>query len=200
MDFLTVQIAAAAASLIVSIVILFKPLRKCFFWVWYRTFGKTVYLLKQHIIEEDETLKRIEKELTTNGGNSIRDILEELRERHFSFEAYLNAQMNVQKIALFRTDASGRVVAHNRYHQRLVGFSFEEIKGDGWVNVLHPDDRTRVHDLWLEAVEENREFSEDIKYVKPSGEAYRVHVDAYREIDRTGKIRGYLGVVTLLNA
>ena len=200
LEVLTLQQLAAIASIIVSSLILLRPVRKYLARIWRKTFGRTVHLLEQHIADEEATLKRIEGELTTNGCSSIKDILIDLRDRQSSFDAYLNAQMNVQKLALFRTDKDGKVIANNRYHQRLIGFSFEELKGDGWVNVIHPDDRTRVHKLWSEAVAENREFSENIKYIKPGGDPYMVHVEAYRELDRSGTIRGYLGVVTVIES
>jgi PAS domain S-box-containing protein len=159
---------------------------------WRKTLGK-----RGHQLDRIEaTQEGIVKELHPNGSSSLRDVADRIEDRQHGFDAFLNAQLNIHDVAVFRTDKAGKVLYNNRKHQRLTGFSAMEIEGDGWVNVLHPDDRDRMHESWKDSVEEGREFSEDIRYVHPStGEAYNVHVNAYREVDADGVIRGYLGVV-----
>ena len=131
-----------------------------------------------------------------NGRTSLRDAIDRIETRQSDFDAFLSAQLNIGDKAVFRTDASGNVISNNRQHQRLTGFSVGEVEGGGWINVIHPKWRTCIHDKWAAAVKEGREFSEDIMYVTPEGEEYMVHVNAYREIDSNGDIRGFLGVVT----
>jgi PAS domain S-box-containing protein len=185
MDIIAIQYLVAILSAITGFFLALKPVRRHLVWAWQKTFGR-----------RGLQLDRIEKELRPNGDSSMRDAIDRIEERQDDFEAFLNAQLNIGNEAVFRTDAAGHVITNNRKHQNLTGFSMAQVEGDGWINVIHPDWRTRTHEKWHEAVSDGREFSEDIMYISPTGDEYMVHVNAFRERDATGKIRGYLGIVT----
>ena len=192
---LTLANWAALATILAAMLSMSRKVRGCVIKIWDTSFGRTNTLLKKHIKQEEGQLNRIEAELHPNGGTSLRDIINKIAERQYGFEGYLNAQLNSQKIAVFRTNAEGKVLSNNRAHQHLTGFSKIEISGDGWINVIHPDWRDKTLQKWTKAVESQREFSEDIMYVHPDGHEYMVHVNVFREMDSNGNIRGYLGVV-----
>jgi PAS domain S-box-containing protein len=186
---------AALLTILVALSTLFPRVRRGFKYAWIRSFGRTSHLLENHIAVEDLTLARIEAELHPNGGSSLRDKLNSIADKQFDFEAHLNASLNVHEVALFRTNASGGVIASNRAHQILTGFNLTQLAGDGWINVICPEDRHNVFEKWKEAVNAGIEFSENICYQKPDGKKYAVHVTVYRERCSAGKIRGYVGVV-----
>lgn len=187
MDIMTLEHWIILFSALTGFVVAMYPIRCMLIKLWKKTFGRNRVLLNS-----------ILKELLPNGETSMRDAVDRIEQRQSDFDAFLSAQLNIGDKAVFRTDSLGKVISNNRQHQRLTGFSVGEVTGDGWINVLHPKWRKCIHDKWLDAVAEGREFSEDIMYVKPDGEEYMVHVNAYREIDSKGTIRGYLGVVTPL--
>jgi PAS domain S-box-containing protein len=196
---LTIQQWAAVLSIGISLPIFLRPVRRWIAKMWQNTFGRTRRILEQHIEDEGRQLEEILKEFKPNDGSSLRDVIDKISERQHGFEAFLTAQLNTIEAAIFRTDANGKVTYINRHHQRLTGFSFNEVEGDGWINVIHPAERKRVFDSWQRAVVAEREFSEDIKYITADGEnEYMVHVNVYRELDSNNVLRGYLGVVTLL--
>jgi PAS domain S-box-containing protein len=176
-------------SALTGFLIALNPVRRWVVKVWNATIGR-----------RGRQLDRIEQELRPNGHTSMRDAIDRIEDRQDDFEAFLNAQLNIGDEAVFRTDPNGHVITNNRKHQNLTGFSMAQVEGDGWINVIHPDWRSKTHTKWHEAVSDGREFSEDIMYVSPQGDNYMVHVNAFRERDAKGKIRGYLGVVTPLVA
>jgi PAS domain S-box-containing protein len=186
---------AAIGSIMVALFSMLPRFRTMVKRYWRKTFGKSFALLERHIASEEIQLNRIEAELHSNGGNSLRDEIRQIIDTQFKFEAHLNASMNVHQVALFRTDASGGVIASNRAHQILTGFNVLQLQGDGWINVICPKDRERVMKAWKAAVEAQREFSEDICYIKPDGTLYDVHVTVYREKSSDDKVRGYVGIV-----
>ena len=193
---LTLTNWAAIATIAVALLGMSRKIRNCVVKVWNLSFGHTNKLLREHINQEEGQLNRIEAELHPNGGSSLRDVVNKIAERQYGFEGYLNAQLNSQDIAVFRTNKEGKVLSNNRAHQRLTGFSKLELQGDGWINVIHPEWRNATLKKWLEAVASQREFSEDIMYVHPTTGPYMVHVNVFREMDSAGNVRGYLGVVT----
>jgi PAS domain S-box-containing protein len=197
---LTLPQWAAVITIVLGLLALFKRVRRTVAHCWVKLFGRsTKQLLKEHIASEEGQLTRIEAQFKVNDGHSLRDLMEEVRDRQYDFEGMFHAQYNIGQNALFWTDAKGKVLSNNVYHQHLTGFSKAQVQGDGWINVIHPDWREKVHDQWNEAVKDGRDFSEDIMYIKPvTKESYMVHVNVYRELDRNDNIRGYLGEVTLL--
>jgi len=163
--------------------------------VWRKTFGRAHAQIFQHLNEQGELISMMADEIKPNGNGSIHQQLHRIAERQEDTIALQGAKMNADHQAMFVTDVNGKVIANNRSHQMLTGFNIEQLMGDGWVNVIHPDDRQLVHDKWKEAVEEEREFSETIRYVTPNGRSYNVRVEVYKQLDSNHKIRGYLGVV-----
>jgi PAS domain S-box-containing protein len=198
MDIIAIQYLVAIFAAIVGFASALKPVRNCWFWAWGKTFGRKEVARKEFEKEMRDALALLLGEMRPNGGDSMRDAIDRIKDRQNDFEAFLNAQLNIGNEAVFRTDPQGHVISNNRRHQHLTGFSMAQVEGDGWVNVIHPDWRTKTHAKWHSAVAEGREFSEDIMYVNPDGESYMVHVNAFRERDGEGRIRGYLGVVTPL--
>jgi PAS domain S-box-containing protein len=186
---------AAVGSIMVALFSMFPRFRIMIRKFWRKTIGRSFALLETHIAAEESQLNRIEAELHSNGGTSLRDEIRQIISTQFKFEAHLNASMNVHQVALFRTDALGGVIASNRAHQILTGFNVLQLQGDGWINVICPDDRERVMKAWKGAVAAKREFSEDICYVKPDGTPYDVHVTVYKEQCSRGDVQGYVGVV-----
>lgn len=154
---------------------------------WRATLGSTSYKLTQVL-----------NEVRTNGGGSLKDVVLRMDERQRFDQARSNAVMNADPRATFEADVDGHFLNNNAAHHDLTGFTTDDMAGDGWVNVIHRDDRSRIKDLWEEAIESQRTFSEQILYVRPSGREYLVNVKVTRQIDNEGTLHGWFGIVTLV--
>lgn len=53
---------------------------------------------------------------------------------------------------LFQADAAGNYTYVNHAYLSLTGRERTDVLGAGWINVVHPDDRNRVRQLWRQAV------------------------------------------------
>jgi PAS domain S-box-containing protein len=186
MDILAIQYIVAICAAIAGFVAALKPVRKCVFWVWGKTLGR-----------RGQQLDRIEAELRPNGSTSMRDAIDRIEDRQYEFEAFMGASLNTERDAIFRTDAAGSLYAINRAHQRLLGYSLDEMKGDGWINCVHKDNRAKIVDQWARTVEAEMELNEDIKFLHADGSDLMAHANVYRELDGMGKLRGYLGVISV---
>lgn len=209
MELIAIQYLVALFAAVAGFFAALKPVRNFLLKCWQKSFGKRKIArnFEAKRLEDESKLRyqelagiqeQILAELKPNGNTSMRDAIDRIEHRQGGFDAFLSAQLNVLDVAIFRTDAEGKVKYNNRKHQHLTGFSAGQVSGDGWINVIHQDDRDMVYTKWRHAVEDGREFSEDIRYVTPEGKTYEVHVNAYREMDALGKIRGFLGVVSPL--
>jgi len=95
---------------------------------------------------------------------------------------------------VFLSDANGRNLRTNGWAQRYTGLAAEPLLGDGWVPVIHPDDRAGTMKVWRCAVETGAAY--DIEY------RLRRHDGAWRWFlcrglpirDDAGRITHWIGV------
>jgi PAS domain S-box-containing protein len=189
MELLTLQYLIALFSAISGFFLALKPVRAFIAKIWKLTIGRNA-----------AKLDNILAELRPNGGDSLRDSVNRIEHQQKGFEAFLSAQLNIQDVAIVRTDAAGKLTNVNRQYQRMMGYSLAEVMGEGWINCIHPEDRERVVDNWKDAVTAGREVSEDIKYLRADGTSFVAHANVYREVDDEGVIRGWLGIIVPLEA
>lgn len=84
----------------------------------------------------------------------------------------------------------------NKFFMNYTGLTFEELKGDGWQKVVHPDDRDRELSCWQIALKTGKEFQIEKRVLHHNGE-YRWHIArAVAQRDKGGNIIGWIGTST----
>jgi PAS domain S-box-containing protein len=73
---------------------------------------------------------------------------------------------------VFVTDCTGRNVYTNERFQAYAGVAAEALLGDGWLRVLHPDDRARAEAAWRQAVGTATPYEAEYRFRRHDG-AYR---------------------------
>ncbi len=63
-------------------------------------------------------------------------------------EGRANALIAASSQMVWTTDAEGKVVEDSPSWRAFTGQTYEEFKGDGWTNALHPEERDRVFAAW----------------------------------------------------
>jgi PAS domain S-box-containing protein len=181
------QAIVAGMILVLTLVGLWRTtnMTKSIKWVWRKTFGATRH-----------SLNIILSELTPNGGGSMKDVLNEVRENQEDYYALVSARLDADHQAVVITDAEGKVTNISRAFQEYTGMTQDMMEGDGWINLIHPDDRIAVAEQWHHVVKDGREMSVDQRYIRPdNGKVLHVHIKVYRQRDTKGKIRGFLAVI-----
>lgn len=152
----------------------------------------------------DETYNDIKKEMTQNGGSSMKDMITALSEKitkicdnsgalanQFNrLEALQKSIVNTSDRPTFETDPSGACIFANKAYLELVSRAFEDIKNFGWINIIHPDDRQMVKKEWESAVNDNRNFELSFRIIKREQTIYRVFCEAH---PINGSENGYIG-------
>lgn len=84
----------------------------------------------------------------------------------------------------------------NRVGTAYSGLSLDEISGQGWIAILHPDDMIDVTHLWEEAVQTEASFELEYRLRRFDGE-FRSHLSRYAPIrNAAGAVTKWLGIVT----
>ncbi|WKL57670.1 response regulator [Asticcacaulis sp. ZE23SCel15] len=97
---------------------------------------------------------------------------------------------------VWATSANGGVAYMNRHWQSYTGLPLEQLMGEGWVEVLHPDDRDRTVQHWADAVAGRAAY--DIEYrLRRFDGAYRWFKTRGVSVrDDDGQVRIWYGTCT----
>lgn len=136
--------------------------------------------------QEEVNLKidDIKKELTTNGGNSLKDSILDLRKvchrmeiRQKIIEQRTKAALHYSNLPLFETDNEGRLTWNNSLFFQFT--SSTNVEGYDWLNFITEDDREDLLSEFKSCLNTNRKFrketkSLDNKSITLTGFPYRI--------------------------
>ncbi|MFG2076283.1 SpoIIE family protein phosphatase [Nonomuraea maritima] len=102
--------------------------------------------------------------------------------------------VRLQTQAVWVTDPMGQVSEPSAGWQRLTGQSWEEHRGAGWQNAVHPDDRAPAFETWCEAVERQDVLHQVYRIRTPGGDYRHVRVLGIPIIE-DGEIVEWVGTI-----
>ena len=106
----------------------------------------------------------------------------------------------VAPVGIFRTDALGNCIYINERYCQITGLEPETAAGEGWVQGLYLDDRSKVSAEWYQSALENRPFQLEYRFQRPDGTVVWVYGQSAAEQDVNGQIIGYVGTVIDISA
>ena len=143
------------------------------------------------IIDNQENLTNsvntIKKELTPNGGNSIKDAIIDLRgtcsrieNRQRVIEQRTKAALHYNNVALFETDEHGRLTWTNSNFYDLTCDSVSSVEGYDWLTYIKEEDREDFFTEFKSCLEMNRKFIKEVsnsenKKVRFIGFPYKIN-------------------------
>jgi len=132
---------------------------------------------------------------------------------HKQFEALLEAARNGSKsqhkpssqvealvealpALVFVTDAKGKTTYVNSRGAEYAGGDVSRLLGDGWLDALHPDDRSRVRQIWMRAVASGQFYEAEYRLRRRDGTYRQFLCRAIPIRDAAGLIEHWYGVCT----
>jgi PAS domain S-box-containing protein len=112
------------------------------------------------------------------------------RESQTRYEALIDASAQI----VWTTAPGGAVVEDSPSWRAFTGQTFEEWKGTGWLDALHPDDRERVSELWQRAVVERTPVKTEYRDRHASGDWRWTAVRAVPVWNPDGSVREWVGM------
>lgn len=97
---------------------------------------------------------------------------------------------------VWTTDAQGNVVEDLPTWRAFTGQSEEEIKGQGWIDALHPDDRAHSAAIWAHAVQTRSYYATEYRVRRQDGEYCHFMVRGVPILNKDGSIREWVGACT----
>jgi PAS domain S-box-containing protein len=154
-------------------------------WLWIKIIRPTMSFVHKHD-EIAKSVETIKNELTTNGGNSIKDAVcnlghtcDRIEDGQKIIEQRTKAALHYIPAALFETDGAGRLTWTNEPFYELTGQSLSDMEGFDWLVYIHEDEREDLMTDFESCLEMNRKFSRDVmtsddKEVRLTGFPYKL--------------------------
>lgn len=143
-------------------------------------------------------------EFRPNGGNSMKDSITrietgmvDLRNESMRQAARQWAIVASLPDPVFEAAPDGKYTRVNTAFLQLTQRTPQEVLGNGWEIVIHPDDRKRIWDEWQTAVSRLRSFDAHFKIIDADSVVYTVRATAspYNN-PKDEAVLGYLGRIT----
>jgi PAS domain S-box-containing protein len=99
-------------------------------------------------------------------------------------------------VGIFRTDTEGNCLYVNKRWCEIAGLSAADAAGFGWISGIHPSDRELVSAEWNEAVQANRPFYLEYRFLNNQGQITWALGQSEAERNERGEIIGYVGTIT----
>lgn len=91
-----------------------------------------------------DTVNLIKKEVTPNGGGSLKDAVGEIKKSVSKIENWQRARLSHEGTCFFDLDANGRITWANRATLRELGATEDEVTGMNYRAQIATEDRARV--------------------------------------------------------
>lgn len=138
----------------------------------------------------------IKKEISPNGGSSLRDSVDRIEWMQVKHNLINIAQLNASDIAYWESDSNGLCVVASNSLCRLLGTSEPDIIGSNWASMIHEDDRGGVMHEWSESIRLKRSFNMAFRFVRHNKSIIHVESKSTPLINANGQMMGVWGRVT----
>lgn len=98
-------------------------------------------------------------------------------------------------VGIFRADVHGNCLYGNERSFEMIGLTEAAAMGTGWMTTLHPEDRDRVIDTWIQAAQSGLPFACEYRFLA-QGKTVWVYGQAIAEKEGDGTVTGYIGTLT----
>jgi len=123
---------------------------------------------------------------------SYRQQLSTLREN----ELFLGTMLDSSNIGLVIVDNKGKFIETNRYYQKLVGYSQQELKSMTFLDITVEEDQEENVRLFREALEnQEKGYSLEKRYRHRRGHILWVYVTAYNIYNKLGELRLAVSII-----
>jgi PAS domain S-box-containing protein len=135
------------------------------------------------------TVQQIKSEVVTNGGKSIKDTVnglkqtcENIEKRQRVIDQRTRASLHYLDAGLFETDKTGKLTWTNEAFYKITGQTQTDMEGYDWLSFIHEDEREQVIKEFSSCLKMSRKFYVETKTMKGknvilSGYAYKLGED-----------------------
>jgi len=117
---------------------------------------------------------------------------ERMRRSEERFRTVLDASASI----IWNTNAAGEFEWTQPRWTAFTGQDFEQLRGWGWLDAVHPDDRERASEAWTHAVRDRAHYEVDHRLRRADGEWRYMEARAVPILNEDGSVREWIGTHT----
>lgn len=164
-------------------------IRKLIKWV------NEMNLLKVEIPQMKTILMKIESELTSNGGHSLKDQVSRIDRRVALVQNISWSEKELSEDGFFVTNEHGEWTRCNRAFLNMVGAQESDCLNDGWIGYISFTGKEQALDEYNSAINQKRSAEFPCSFKRdPLGSSWKVNV-YLQPMKNDGKIIGFTGTV-----
>jgi PAS domain S-box-containing protein len=110
-------------------------------------------------------------------------------------EERLRTFVEATSIVLWSADATGNVVEDSPSWRAFTGQRYEEWRGHGWLNAIHPEDQRKAHEAWLRAYHSRGFYEVEYRLRRKEGGYSHVLARGVPSFNPDGSVREWVGTV-----
>jgi PAS domain S-box-containing protein len=97
---------------------------------------------------------------------------------------------------IFVADASGANIYSNSQFSSYTGIDPDALLGDGWLDVIHPDDRKRAEETWQSSWRDQKPYQAEYRFCGANGDYRPFLVRGNPVGDKSGRVSQWVGTCT----
>lgn len=144
-----------------------------------------------------DKVDKLAGEFQRNGGGSLRDAIDRIETATLKQDERQKILLGIVPFGITETTPDGKLIFANRTYLRWTEREEREVFGDGWINVIHPEDRDRVIEEWELACSQRRAYEGHYRMISLSGATFPVYCRALPMYADPLRIRilGYIAIL-----
>jgi PAS domain-containing protein len=174
-----------------------KPASKKF-WDWIRLRRSRKKMLEQFTNDMQtfsSTLRRIEAQVTTNGGSSLKDIVMSIDQKVDHAQARLHHLNETNPVPIFELDAFGHMRLTNSAFRDLLDGDDNDLQYKNYLSRAHPNDRQRLEGEIRQSIDNKMPIDSTALFLA-DGKYLKIRLQATPNLDNDANLLGYFGRAT----
>ncbi len=147
----------------------------------------TLFLVKDPQTNEPIGIATVSRDIRDR--KAAEDVLKQSEER---FRSLIEASAQI----IWTTNAEGEFVTEQPGWTAFTGQTYDECKGWGWLNLIHPDDRSYIATAWSSAVANRSRYEVEFRMRRHDGEYRYMTCRGVPILQADGTIREWVGANT----
>lgn len=139
----------------------------------------------------------IERELTVNGGGSMKDMVTGIHRKVENIQARERHRDETSHAAIFELRATGGMTFMNLAFRELVNADENDLLYREYISHLHPDDRTRFLRDLQEAIDNKMTLDSNVRFRVAGNNFTWIRLLARADVRPDGELMGFFGTAIL---
>ncbi|HEU4741225.1 MAG TPA: PAS domain-containing protein [Meiothermus sp.] len=137
-----------------------------------------------------------ERDLLSRAAVTVGLALERAQAARLERDSRFRQLVEVGGAAVWVTDPGGELTWANEPFFRLTGLTLEGARGGGWLEAIHPEDRSRAAAAWEHSLATREPYDVEVRLRGQDGQYRYVHSRAVPVLDNEGHVREWIGADT----